>query len=482
MPKYAVQDIAKSFGPTQALRGVSLEFAPGEIHGIVGENGAGKSTLMRILSGLETPDKGSVLMHNQPLALSSVRHSMAAGIAMVHQELNLVEDLTVAENLFLGREPVQGVTVDRARMNAEGKQWLAQVGAPFGPETPLGELSVAHMQLVEIAKALSCQANLLILDEPTAVLSRDEVQALFRVTRDLAAQGKTVLYISHILSEVIELCGQITVMRDGQVVATLPAAEVTPERLATRMVGRDLGDYYPPKNPDVGSEVRLEVRNLRLPGASPAVSLEVRAGEVVGLAGLVGSGRTEIAEAIAGLRPRAAGTVTGDQVAYLSEDRKGRGLITSMSSRENVTMADLDRFSPLKLDEGHRARATRRWVERLGIKVSDIDAPVSALSGGNQQKVALAKWLQTGRKMLILDEPTRGVDVGAKREIYRAVADLAGQGFGILVISSEMPELIGLCHRILVVRQGQIVTELSEQKITEGEIMRHAAIVESMAA
>lgn len=492
MPRLEVRDIAMLFPAVRALDGVSLVFESGEVHGIVGENGAGKSTLMKILSGLQSPTQGSILLDGEQLSLHGVRDALGKGIAMIHQELNLVDHLTVSENVFLGRELTQGGVLNRGRMAELTRQYLDQVHAPFSPNTMVGDLSIAGKQLVEIAKALGSNAQILIMDEPTAVLSEPEAEALFELIGKLRVQGVTVLYISHRLVEVCEICDRITVLRDGSWVATVDGRTAKPADLANLMVGRELSDFYPPKLQEPIGDAILEVRGARVPGHVTDASFSVRPGEIIGLSGLVGAGRTELAEAIIGIRPfhgellfegkptRIHGPREAMRkgIAYVSEDRKGIGLILSLSTIDNTSMASLPKFGAVVDRRAERETATR-WKEDLDIRVGDMEAPVLYLSGGNQQKVSLAKWLETAPKVLILDEPTRGVDVGAKREIYNLMQELAKEGLACVVISSELPEIIGLCHRAVVMREGRTVGEVSGEDLNEESIMHLAAGVEA---
>ena len=480
-PAAALEDVTVDFPGTRALDGVSLDFAPGEVHAVVGENGAGKSTLMRTLAGLQRPTGGNVLIGGEAVALRSAAAAARLGVAMIHQELNLVDELSVAENLHLGREPTRRGLLRRRDMIDESRRLLASVGSDADPRARLGRLSVAQQQLVEIAKALGQDARVVIMDEPTAVLGERESAALFALVRRLRGEGRTVIYVSHRLAEVLDLSDRISVLRDGRLVATLAGedmASATPERLASLMVGRPMGDHFPPR-PSVGEAVAFEVENVSVPGVVHDVSFAVRAGEVFGLAGLIGAGRTETAEAVVGLRRRSSGAIrVGGEVvrvndvadalragvAYLSEDRKAAGLLLEMGIAANTTMATLPRYCnarPLDLiDRKAESSVALAHAENLRTRFGRLGDPVSSLSGGNQQKVALAKWLDARPRVLILDEPTRGVDVGAKEEIYRVIAGLAAGGLACVVISSEMNELLGLCHRIGVMRGGRLVGTL----------------------
>ncbi|RYG23254.1 sugar ABC transporter ATP-binding protein [bacterium] len=489
MPRLEIRNVMMEFPAVRALDGVSLSFAPGEVHGLVGENGAGKSTLMKILAGVQSPSSGEVELDGQVVHFGGVRDALRHGIAMIHQELNLVDELTVAENVFLGSEFRRGIVLDRDRMNAEAAELLRAVSASFPPTTRVRDLSIAGKQLVEVAKALAAHASILIMDEPTAVLSEPESEALFRLIADLKERGVTVIYISHRLAEVLRICDRITVLRDGALVRTFDTSP-TVEDLAANMVGRPLQDVYPAKSSQPEGAPLLEVQGLQVGDHVKEASFSVRKGEVLGIAGLVGAGRTELCEAIVGARPVTNGTIHIDGqparirhpkdalrygLAYLSEDRKGLGLILDLSNIANVTLANLGAYASPILNKAKERESAERHRTELDIRARDLDAPTLFLSGGNQQKVALAKWLDAKPKVLILDEPTRGVDVGAKREIYALIHRFAEAGMACIVVSSEMPEIIGLCHRTLVMREGRIVGELSETEMTEPSILHLAA-------
>ncbi len=491
----AVRAVRMEFPGVVALDDVSASFRPGEAHGIIGENGAGKSTLMKILSGVQLPTEGEVLRQGRPVRLASVREALAEGVAMIHQELDVIDDLNAAENIFLGAELASRAGLVRAReMEERSAALLARVGAAFGPRTPVGSLSVAGKQLVEIAKALNHEAEVLILDEPTAVLSERESESLFRLIHELRAEGRTLLYISHRLPEVQALCDRITVLRDGRVAARLDEGPFEQAKLADLMVGRTLGDYYPaPRGWELG-EPALQAESVASEGEVAEASFTIRKGEIVGLAGLIGSGRTELAESLIGLRPRTGSLrLLGVEVrfssplhamraglAYVSEDRKDAGLVIDMTVEENITLANLAAHARPFISRSAEAECAEKWRKSLDIRAGSMRAPIRSLSGGNQQKAAIAKWLDAGPKVLILDEPTRGVDVGAKREIYTLIQSLAAdEGMACLVISSELPEIIGVCHRTLVMREGRIVGELAGSEMTEAAIMRLAAGVEA---
>ncbi|MDZ4753656.1 MAG: sugar ABC transporter ATP-binding protein [Phycisphaerae bacterium] len=493
-----VRGIEKSFPATKALDGVSLRFGKGEVHGLVGENGAGKSTLMKILAGIYLPDAGTILVDDKPRVFRSVSEAGACGIAMIHQELNLVGALSVAENIFLGREPRRplwsGRLVDRRLMERNAASLLVNVGAGIDPTRLVESLSVAEQQLVEIAKALASNARFLIMDEPTAVLSERETRSLFSLIRRLAANGVAIVYISHLLPEVLAICKRISILRDGRLVETVSPQDVSERKLAELMVGRELTHVFPEKRPAPDAAPALEVQGIAAAPNVLDVSFSVRPGEIIGLAGLVGSGRTEAAEAIIGLRRRVRGTVRvfntlvdfrsprdalAARVAYVSEDRKGRGVHLDMNCIENTTLAHLSAYGAVFPSRSRERRAARGWIERLAIRCPDLLAPIRTLSGGNQQKLAVAKWLDGKPSIIILDEPTRGIDLGAKREMYRLIVDLAEAGLACVVISSELPELIGLCHRIVVLRQGRVAGELAgADELTEQRIMYLSAGVD----
>lgn len=482
----AASSLSKAFPGVQALDSVSMEFRPGQVHAVIGENGAGKSTLMKILAGVYQPDSGSVQLDGKAVSLRSVDDALRAGIAMIHQELNLIPTLSIADNLFLGREMRRGLWLDVKAGRAEAARLLARVSAKCRPEDLVAETPLAQQQLVEVAKAVSTGSQWLIFDEPTAVLSQAEVEVLFDLIDRLKAEGKGIIYISHHLSEIRRIADVVTVMRDGKVVATADPKVHTEHMLACMMVGREIGDFFPAKPPEPQGGFALEVHGLGDGGVVKDVSFGVRPGEILGLAGLVGCGRTETAEMILGARPSRQGRVIlGGREAgrrtlrsmkrlglcYVSEDRKGAGLHQSLPSRHNTTLATLEDHRPAWLDVKSEKAAFDTWVQRLQVKVSREMEPISSLSGGNQQKLSLAKWLKAGPKVLILDEPTRGVDVGAKRELYDQIASLAGQGLACVVISSELSEIIGLCHRVVVLHQGRSVGEVSGSEVREDKIM-----------
>lgn len=481
--------VEKSFGPVQVLHGVSFALAPGHVYGLLGENGAGKSTLMKILAGYESPTAGTLLINGEPQVFNSSRDAEALGIVLIHQEFNLAEDLSVAQNIFLGHEKKKGWLLDDAAMVRDSATALAQVGLRIDPTTKVRRLIVAEKQMVEIAKAISRHARLLIMDEPTATLTPGETERLFNLIAQLRADGVTIVYISHKLDEVERVTDEVIVMRDGRFVARAPTTDVTRHQMANLMVGRELADLYPPRDAVVATAApAMKVRDFTVPGWAENANFEVRPGEILGFAGLVGAGRTELFEGLLGLRP-ASGTVEIEGRAvqfrnprdaarhgltYLSEDRKGKGLHVHLGLRQNLTLMALERYAAPWLKPDAERAALAEAVRDYGIRTGNLGARASALSGGNQQKLALAKVLQPHPKVVVLDEPTRGVDVGAKRDIYFLIQRLARQGLAVIVVSSELMELIGLCHRVAVMRAGRLVTTLDATHLTEEELIAHA--------
>jgi ribose transport system ATP-binding protein len=482
-------ELRKAFGPVQVLHGVSFALQPGRVVGVLGENGAGKSTLMKILAGYEQLSGGEMRINGQPMSFSGSRAAEAVGIVLIHQEFNLADDLTIAQNIFLGHEKKKGWLLDDDAMRAESARVLQQVGLNTDPDTPVKHLIVAEKQLVEIARALARKARLLIMDEPTATLTPGETERLFALMAQLKADGVTILYISHKLDEVERVTDEVIVMRDGRFVAREDTAQLTRQQMAQLMVGRELTDLYPPKEaPPVGTKPLLEVKHLTVPGWAQDISFDVRPGEILGFAGLVGAGRTELFEGLLGLRP-SSGQIEIDGQAvrlrnpreaadhgltYLSEDRKGKGLHVHFGLRENLTLMALSRYARPWLRPAAEQQALREAVDTFGIRTGNLDAPASSLSGGNQQKLALAKVLHPNPRVVVLDEPTRGVDVGAKRDIYFLIQRLAQEGLAVIVVSSELMELIGLCHRVVVMRAGRLQATLDATHLTEEELIAHA--------
>ncbi|MDO6965417.1 sugar ABC transporter ATP-binding protein [Rhizobium alvei] len=487
----AAKRICKSFNGVQVLFSVDFDLKAGEIHALMGENGAGKSTLVKILSGFEQPTSGEILLDGKSVKLPANGAAEALGIVIIHQEFNLAEHLTVTESLFLGREITRFGMLDRKRMRAETRRALDLLGSHVNENALISSLSVADKQMVEIAKAISRDARVVFMDEPTAVLSREETRVLFEQVRKLRDAGTSFVFVSHKLDEVMELTDRVTVLRDGQWVKTAPTAMLDGEAIAQLMVGRELSSLYPGKRePDVDGEIVLSVRGLST-GFVKDASFEVRKGEVLGFSGLIGSGRTELMEAVAGLRPRVAGDVringapmaSGDALsanahglAYMTKDRKSKGLLLNAGMTANLTLQSLERHSRLfYLDPKSEAEAMTRAKRRFDIRVRDANIVAGRMSGGNQQKLLLAKVMETEPQIIIIDEPTRGIDVGTKQQIYHFIAALARDGHTIIVVSSEMPEVIGLCTRVAVMREGRIVGMLEGEEISEREIMRYAA-------
>jgi ribose transport system ATP-binding protein len=486
-----VEQLCKRFPGVVALDRVHLTLRRGEVLAVVGENGAGKSTLMKVLAGVQRPDSGTISLDATPVVIDSVHKALDLGIVLIHQELNLAENLTVAANIFLGREPRRWGFFDRRKMDADARRLLDSIGLALAPQTPVERLSIGHRQLVEIAKALSVNARVLIMDEPTSSLSQHETQTLYRLIRDLRQRGVSIVYISHRLAEVQEVADRVMVLRDGRNAGELAGDEIRPERMVNLMVGRDVSLFQGVRRRTVG-EVLLDVQNLVVP-AHPQhrLSFSVRAGEVVGLAGLVGAGRTEVLRALFGVEPPRAGTikVAGKPVpvrtpcdairagvALVPEDRKDQGLILEMTVRENTSLPSLARHrrAGAFIDFRREQADAEVMVQKLRLRPPNPGQVVQTLSGGNQQKVVLAKWLLLAPKVLLLDEPTRGVDVGAKEEIYNLIEQAAETGAAVLFVSSEMPEVLGLADRILVMHEGRLSGELSRAKATEEAVMRLA--------
>lgn len=474
-----VDRVSMDYPGVRALSDVTMELRTGEIRAIIGENGAGKSTLLKILSGIQQPTAGRLLIDEVVVKFSGVKDAEHRGIAMVHQELNLIDTLSVAENISLGSEPHRLGLLQRHVMQTKAKETLKRLKCDISPTTTVGELPLASKQLVEIAKALAQRAKILILDEPTAVLAERETRDLLDLLKSLKDEGVGVIYVSHRLDEVCEIADHVTVLRDGVVVAEIPREQgLSSLDLANRMVGRELQDLYPPKLKDHSGTPVLTLNRARFDGFPGPLDLQVREGEIVGLGGLIGSGRTEVAQGIIRKRKLLDGQVIAEAPAYVSEDRKGTGLHLSLNLTTNTVMANLKHYGGLTLDKHREKQAANVWIKKLGIRAKHPGVTVQSLSGGNQQKVSLAKWLETQPRLLVLDEPTRGVDVGAKSEIYQLITDMAKSGLGCLVISSEMNELIGLCDRVIVMRERKIAGELEGDQVTEANMMALAAGVE----
>ena len=480
--------ITKTFPGIRALSDVDLAVAGGEVHAIVGENGAGKSTLMKILAGVYQPDGGEIRLAGEPVRINGPIDAGRRGIAMVYQELNLVPDLTVAENISLGDVPSRFGIVDRKALRARAERVLDELDARVRPDDLVGSLSVSQQQMVEIAKSYARSPKIIVLDEPTSSLSENEAQSLFRVVARMKEAGIAVIYISHRLREVTELADQVTVLRDGRLIETRPAAGISAADMIRLMVGRDLTEVFPKREVPIGDTV-LEVRGLSRAGEFDDVDLTIRAGEIVGLAGIVGAGRTEVARAVFGLDRADSGTIEVNGVpvsghtpragrdagiAYVPEDRKRDGIIPQLTVKDNVTLASLGSVSTAGwINSAVERRVAAEKATELTVSPPVIDRRVDTYSGGNQQKVVFAKWLATKPKVLILDEPTRGVDVGAKADIHKIIGELAAQGTAILMISSELPEVLAVSDRIYVLHEGRISAELP-RGVSEHDVM-HAA-------
>ncbi|MBL0373601.1 sugar ABC transporter ATP-binding protein [Rhizobium sp. KVB221] len=485
-PALRMRDISKQFPGVRALSGVSLTVRFGTVHAIVGENGAGKSTLMKILSGTYQPTAGSIEIDGAEVRMHNPADGQKLGIRMVHQELNLVPDLTVAENVFLGRMPTRRGMLDRGEMVRNAARVLKELGTVIDPNCRLGDLTISQQQLVEIAKAYAAAPRIIVLDEPTSSLSEHEAGILFGVLRKMRDAGIAIIYISHRLREVLDIADEVTVLRDGAMIETRPVAGITAADMIRLMVGRDVSDLFPKAEAVIGSPV-LEVENLSDGEHFAGVSFDVRAGEIVGLTGLVGAGRTEVARAIFGLSKRTAGTIRmrGQTVApkspadamragiaYVPEDRKGDGIVPGMSVRENIGLPiirSLTRMGWIK--DSDEKQLAKHYAKRFSIVPPDPERRISTLSGGNQQKAVLAKWLAAKPALLILDEPTRGVDVGAKSDIHAIVGELVAEGIAVLMISSELPEVLAVCDRVVVMHEGNAAKPLMRDELSEEKIM-----------
>jgi ribose transport system ATP-binding protein len=486
-----VRGLVKTYPGVQALRGVDFNVRQGEVHCLLGPNGAGKSTLIKCVSGAVEPTDGAILVDGEPLPERDPGAALARGVATIYQELDLVEDLSVAQNVFLGHEPRRGPLLDLGRMRADAAALLARLGHErIDPRLPVRALRPAAQQVVSIARALSYDARVLIMDEPSSILDAGEVETLFEVVRRLTAEGVGVVYISHRLDEIRRIGDRVTVLADGATAADGIAADTSPDELVRLMVGHKVERLYP-ERPRGGGEVLLEVRDARALPAVRGVSFEVRAGEVLGIGGLVGSGRSELLRLICGLDPREAGevTVAGRRLApnrpnraiaaglgLAPEDRKSQGLLLGWNLTKNITLADLGRFSHGLLDVRGEREAAREQLQALHTVPDDPERRAGELSGGNQQKVVLSRWLLRECRVLLLDEPTRGVDIPSKAEIYRIVTELAERGLGVVLVSSELEELAGICTRVLVMREGELVAEVDGDRATERELLSHAVV------
>jgi rhamnose transport system ATP-binding protein len=470
-----------------AVQGVSFPLYAGEAHALVGENGAGKSTIVKMLAGVHRPDTGTLRVNGTEVEFHGPADAKAAGIAVIYQEPTLFPDLSVAENIAMGNPPLTRLRqIDRRAMNTNATRLFTRLGVRLDPSRPARGLSIADQQLVEIAKALSSEARILIMDEPTAALSGVEVERLFAVARSLRDEGAAIMFISHRFEEITALCERVTIMRDGKHVATEAVADLTVDDMIRRMVGRDLSALFPKQDVEPGAVV-LEVDGLSREGVFQDITFSVRAGEIVALAGLVGSGRSEVMQAVFGVDPYDSGRVTvlgrrlrsgspraamAAGMALVPEDRRQQGLIMELSVQRNVTLPRSGRLSHLGLLFGPAERdEAQRWTERLQTRLRRLSDPVGTLSGGNQQKVVLAKWLSTSPRLLIVDEPTRGIDVGTKAEVHRLMSALAADGIAIVMVSSELPEVLGMADRIVVLREGRVAAQITRADATEEAVM-----------
>jgi ribose transport system ATP-binding protein/rhamnose transport system ATP-binding protein len=490
-PYVSLDGVSKAFGPVQALEGVKLDLYQGEVNCLAGENGAGKSTLIKILAGVHARDSGTYLVDGKEVDSLNPAQARALGIGVVYQELSTLPDMSVAENLLMGRLPARRGITRPGEMRRLARQMLERVDLrDLDPGTPLGELSLANRQLVEIAKVLGQNPKVLIFDEPTTALSESETRALLGRIKELRDEGHAIMYVSHHLEEMFEIGDRVTVLRDGKFAASGPMRDYDHDSLIATMVGRKIESLYPASNRTIG-QPRMVVRGLRPLGVKGSIDFEVRSGEILGIAGLLGSGRTELLRAIFGADPVAGGTVEIDGVrvppgnprsavqaglGLLTEDRKQLGLLLELAIRENASIAQLPQISKFTLvDRKEEKRSVNQYLGGLRLRAKSWEQPVSSLSGGNQQKVLLARWLATHAKVLLFDEPTKGVDVGAKSEIYQVIGDLAAEGLGVIVVSSYLPEVLGLADRVLVMRQGLVAGELPAAGATEEDVIHLAS-------
>jgi ribose transport system ATP-binding protein len=487
-----MRQITKVFPGVRALTDVDFTILPGEVHALMGENGAGKSTLMKILSGVYQRDGGDLLFKGRSVRFSTPRQAQDAGIATIYQELNQIPYLSITENIFLGSEINRArAFIDWPRMHEQARQLLAKLRLHLDPRTPVNQLGVGQQQLVEVAKALHYKADLIIMDEPTSALSLREIEDLYTIIRELKTQGVAICYISHHLEEVFQIADRVTVLRDGYHITTLPTAEITLDKLINLMVGRDLSEKFPKEIINPGAEI-LRVEHLSQGERLRDISFSVRAGEILGIAGLVGAGRTELVRAIFGADEISSGAIYMDGkrvqirnprdairqgIALLTEDRKQQGLILNQSTRNNITLAVLRKLTRTLFTNPQRERSLAEdYIQRFAIKTPSQDQLAVNLSGGTQQKVVLGKWMATQPRVLIFDEPTRGIDVGAKVEIYKLMNQLAAQGVAIIMVSSELPEVLGMSDRILVLRGGRLTGELQRSTATQEKIMEYATV------
>jgi ribose transport system ATP-binding protein len=485
---FEMKGIGKTFPGVKALEGVNLTVREGQVHALLGENGAGKSTLIKILSGAYAKDEGQIFFEGKPVEIRSPQDAEALGISTIYQEFNLARNLSVAENIFLGHLPRKGLSVDWALVKQRSREILDSLGVTFSVDTPTSKLSVAEQQLVEIAKSLNRKTRILIMDEPSAVLSEKDLEKLYEVVRSLQAKGIGIVYITHRMKEIFLLADEVTVLKDGRYVDTRDISNVTMDDLVKLMVGRELKDVYPKRAPNPG-DVLLEVENVSRAKLVHDISFKLRAGEIVGFAGITGSGRTELVRSIFGAdpytgemrvlgqpyKPRSPADAINRGIALVTEDRKAQGLLLKLNVTVNTTISGLKRLSRYGVIQlSKELTLVKKFIQDLKIKTPSPDFIVVNMSGGNQQKVVLARWLSIGTRIFIMDEPTRGIDIGSKSEIYQIMDELTKQGVGIIMISSELPEVLGMSDRIMVMREGTIVKELSRTEANEETVMNFA--------
>lgn len=492
-----MRHISKGFAGVQALKDVQLTLRKGEVHALMGENGAGKSTLMKCMIGVYTADEGEIIYKGKKVNFASVLDAQKEGISMIFQELNLIPHLTVAENIFFAREPNKFGVVDKAKMNRDAAALLNMFDIDVKPTDLVKDLSVARQQMVEIAKALSFDVEVLIMDEPTSALTEKEIDKLFELVDKLRTKGVSIVYISHRMEELKRICDHITIFRDGTYVSDHRFNEITMDEIITKMVGRSLDNHFPPKTAVIGDEVILSIMNAERRGVFEPLNFDLRKGEILGITGLVGAKRTELARAIFGADPLDSGEIYVHShkisikdpadaikagIAYLSEDRKLNGVAVRMTIRENITMASMDKVSNEVgiISHAEEVKASQTFIDKMEIKTPTAEQLVNNLSGGNQQKVVIGKWLFRDAKIMIFDEPTRGIDVGAKYAIYQLLDELAANGVGVIVISSELPEILGVSDRVIVMREGRMTGILETKQTNQEEIMQYATGVKNM--
>jgi len=487
-----MKNVSKAFPGVKALNNIHFNLIPGEIHALVGENGAGKSTLLKILAGAYKKDEGTIKLYGSEVKMTNPKHALDLGISVIYQEFNLIPNLSIAENIFIGRAPLKHKAfIDFSELYQRAEFFLKKVGMKKDPKTLVSQLSVAEQQMVEIAKSLSLSAKIIVMDEPTSALTKSEKETLFKIIRELKSKGVSIIFISHIIDEVLEISDRVTVLRDGEYVDTLDAADTNPGKIVQMMVGRELKDFYPKTDVKRG-EVILEVKNLTKKSKYEDISFRLHEGEVLGFAGLVGSGRAQVMRGIFGIEPPDGGEVyiKGKKVktnslfetikmkmGFVPEDRRKEGLILSRSVKDNINITKLSRINSYGfVKQKEEEKIANEYCKHLNIRTPNNNEIAQNLSGGNQQKIVIAKWLAINPRILILDDPTRGIDVGAKNEIYLLINNLAKEKIGIILISSELPEIINISDRILVMREGKITHEFSRKEATQEKIMRHATL------